>query len=209
MGALSDLLKQPHGAANLANRANQRPGMPPDSQKSQDSQGGAHKTLAHLLALAERDGYAPAIVHRLHADDVAACVGLDDDVLRAYLHALDRGAGMDAGIVPPDYTQAAHCDGCGPVWLWPGTLARVLACPWCFRRKAGKAIPRPPVTCGACRHYAPDPLNPPAGVGSCGLGTARALWPMKSHYCADHSPSGNRAAQANPLMISYSVSGQQ
>lgn len=143
MGALSDLLKQPQTLANPANLANQRPRQRSDSQDSQHSQGGSPVTLLRLLALAERDGYAPAIVHRLHGGDVAACTGLDDDVLRAYLRALDRGAVMDAGIAPAGYTQAAHCEGCGPVWLWQGAPARVIACPWCFRRNAGKALPRP------------------------------------------------------------------
>jgi hypothetical protein len=66
----------------------------------------------------------------------------------AYLRALHRGADMDAGIVPASYTQAAHCDGCGPVWLWPEAPSRLIACPWCFRRKAGRPIPRPPASRG-------------------------------------------------------------
>lgn len=50
---------------------------------------------------------------------------------------------MDAGEVPDGYTKPCHCAGCGPVLLWPGCPDRVRACPWCFRRKAGKTIPRP------------------------------------------------------------------
>lgn len=100
-------------------------------------------TRAKLLTLAEREGHAPALVHRLPGADLAACVGLADAQLVAYLRALDRGMIMDRGIAPDGYMQAAHCDGCGPVWLWQGAPPRILACPWCFRRKAGKALPRP------------------------------------------------------------------
>lgn len=114
--------------------------------------------------------------------DVTACAGESDDTLRAYLRALERDAGMDAGIVPFDWQATAHCEGCGPVHLW--APLRVIACPWCFRRKAGKRIPRPQVRCGDCIHYLPDPLNPAAGVGSCMAGRS-ARWPMQGHECAD------------------------
>lgn len=189
MGALSDLLKRADCAATPATPATQSfAGVRSVAKvaESQESQGVAPDLRAHLLSLAEAEGYAAAIVHRLHADDVAACVGLPDETLRAYLRALDRGTVMDRGIAPAGYTQAAHCEGCGPVWLWEGAPARLLACPWCFRRKAGKPLPRPLVTCGSCRHYLPDPANPAAGVGGCALGPGRALWPMKRHRCGDH-----------------------
>lgn len=151
-------------------------------------------TRTHLLTLAEREGHALALVYRLPGADLAACVGLPDDTLRAYLRALDRGTVMDRGIVPDGYTQAAQCDGCGPVWLWQGAPARVLACPWCFRRKAGKGLPRRLETCGDCIHYLRDPLNPVAGGGGCALGPGRALQPMTLHSCADHVPA-NRPEQ--------------
>ena len=137
----------------------------------------------HLLHLADAEGVDPAHVHRLHADDVAACAGLSDDTLRAYLRGLERNAGMEAGIVPLGWDAVAHCEGCGPVHLWEPL--RVVACPWCFRRKAGNRIPRPLVTCGDCRHYSPDIVNPDAGMGTCALGPARAYWPMKAHPCPD------------------------
>lgn len=187
MGALSDLLKQPQTLANPANPAKQRPAAPPDSQGSQDSQGGNPETLARLLTLAECENYAPAVVQRLHADDVAACAGLPDATLRAYLHTLVRGRRMDAGQVPPEWGEPVTrvCEGCGPVLLWPTCPDPVKACPWCFRRQAGKPIPRPLVTCGDCRHYLPDTVNPAAGMGRCALGPRRAHWPMQRHRCAD------------------------
>lgn len=142
----------------------------------------------HLLNLADAEGVDAAHVHRLHADDLAACEGLDDATLRGYLRALETAARMDAGLVPDGYSHAVQCDGCGPVWLWAGAPLLVKACPWCFRRKAGKRIPRPQVTCGGCRHYLPDALNPEAGMGGCALGPGRAYWPMGRHVCADMRP---------------------
>lgn len=82
----------------------------------------------------------------LIARDDAGTDGLaamSDDELRAYVLGLHRSATMDAGTVPREYTQAAKCEGCGPVWLWATCPPVVKACPWCFRRRAGKAIPRP------------------------------------------------------------------
>jgi hypothetical protein len=105
--------------------------------------GAAEAVRAHLLTLAKAEGLPPAIVHALHADDVAACAPCDDETLRAYLRALDRGHVMDAGIAPVGYTEPVHCAGCGPVLLWPGCPSQVKACPWCFRRRAGKSVPRP------------------------------------------------------------------
>ena len=203
MGALSDLLKNGAGMpAKIAKTANLGTEPAGYSQDSQDSQGCEPEIRAHLLNLAESEGVDAAHLHRLHADDVAACAAESDHTLRAYLRALERDAGMDAGRVPLGWTTAAHCDGCGPVWLWPDA-ARVRACPWCFRRNAGKSFPRPSVTCGACRYYVPDPLNPEAGAGSCGQGRA-ARWPMQAHRCPDMRPP-NADKPAPNLMISHSV----
>lgn len=51
---------------------------------------------------------------------------------------------LDAGRWPPEYTQPATCSGCGPVVLKPGAPNKVAFCPWCFRRRAGKPVPRSP-----------------------------------------------------------------
>ena len=188
MGALSDLLQRADMAATPATPATHRPQpsvLLAESRESQESQGVEPEIRTHLLHLAEVEGVDRAHVHRLHADDVAACAGESDETLRAYLRVLEREAGMDAGRVPLDWTATVHCEGCGPVWLWEGRAASVRACPWCFRRKAGKRVPRPLVQCGDCVHYLPDPLNPEAGMGGCALGAGRAYWPMRRHPCAD------------------------
>lgn len=99
----------------------------------------------HLLTLAADERLPACLVHTLADADVAACAGLPDDTLRAYLRVLERGRAMDRGMVPSAWGEpvACTCEGCGPVLLWPGCPPAVKACPWCFRRKAGKAIPRP------------------------------------------------------------------
>jgi hypothetical protein len=98
---------------------------------------------AVLLTLAADELLPAALVHDLDDADVAACANLPDDTLRAYLRALVRGQGMDRGELPAEYTRVCHCDACGPVWLWPTCPDRVKACPWCFRRKAGRPFPQP------------------------------------------------------------------
>lgn len=120
--------------------------------------------------------------------------GLDSAGLRAYARALSRSDTMDAGMVPADYTQAGLCEGCGSVWLWEDAPARLRACPWCFRRNAGKGFARPQVTCGACRHFLPDPINPGAGSGACGVGLPYrrgepGRWPVALRECDRFRPS--------------------
>ena len=103
---------------------------------------------ARLLALAKAEGIDPTHVYRLHDDDVAAYAAVPDftdDNLRAHLRALVGSARMDDGLIPLEWGKAVArtCEGCGPVLLWATCPEVVKACPWCFRRKAGKAIPRP------------------------------------------------------------------
>lgn len=186
MGALSDLLKSGRVVATPATPATQPSAgvqNEPVSQLSQMSQGVEAEILPRLLALAEAEGVAVEIVHRLPGDELAACVGYPDDVLRGYVRALALSARLALGLVPPDWRTPAECAGCGPVWLWEGLPPKVQGCPWCFRRKAGNAIPRPPVQCAACKHYRPDPLNPDAGIGGCGVTGKPAQYPMRSHVC--------------------------
>ncbi|MDC8637050.1 hypothetical protein [Xanthomonas hortorum] len=159
--------------------------------ESQESQGAAVAKVgeqrAQLLALAADEGLPAGLVHGLVDADVTACDGLPMVTLRAYLRALANSERMDAGLVPPDWGDpiARTCEGCGPVLLWQDCPDLVKACPWCFRRKGGKVIPRPPVACGDCRYYLPDAVNPDAGMGGCELGPGRARWPMAPHRCTD------------------------
>lgn len=46
-------------------------------------------------------------------------------------------------------------------------------------------ILRDPVSCGACEHFTPDPMNPPQGTGRCALGeeSGKPHWPMTLRFC--------------------------
>jgi hypothetical protein len=99
----------------------------------------------HLLALAVDEGMDTGLVHNLPDKEVAGCAGHGDMTLRAYLGALQARTFLDRGIVPSAWGEpvTATCEGCGPVLLWPECPPMVKACPWCFRREAGKPIARP------------------------------------------------------------------
>ena len=196
MGHLLDALRSKTKPAELANPANPRASPDPAEKDSRNRKFRSEAAVenrvpvairARLLTLAAEESLPLASVLRL----TDAGKGRTAAKLRAYLRARDAGAAMDDGSLPPGYSRAALCAGCGPVWLWPTAPAHVLACPWCFRRKAGKPVPHPPVTCGSCRHFRPNPLNPAAGFGGCLLETARAFYPMQAHACADFTSGEN------------------
>jgi hypothetical protein len=100
-------------------------------------------TLRTLLDLAIDEGVQGTTVAALSSRDLRACGGLSRHTLSAFLRALARSQGMAAGRVPVGWRRIAECDGCGPVLLWLDAPATVVACPWCWHRKAGHAIPKP------------------------------------------------------------------
>lgn len=157
MGALSDLLH----IANHANSANGPTSLGRDSHDSHDSQ--LHRSDAALSdsqdsqhshadpqlrealqKAAAIEGLPPDLVNELDDVDISACVGASLDELRVFLRALARTQRIAAGGVPEGWTHAASCADCGPVLLWKDAPASVIACPWCWHRKAGRTIPRPP-----------------------------------------------------------------
>jgi hypothetical protein len=100
-------------------------------------------TLRTLFDLLIDEGLAGATVAALSMRDLRACKGLSRQALSALLRALARSQHMAAGRVPAGWTRVVECAGCGPVLLWPNAPATVTACPWCWHRKAGRAIPKP------------------------------------------------------------------
>lgn len=100
-------------------------------------------TLRALLDLAIDEELPGGTLAALSAADLRACADDPPDALRAFLRALARFQRMAAGNVPEGWTHAAECAGCGPVLLWPGAPLAVIACPWCWHRKAGRTIRRP------------------------------------------------------------------
>lgn len=140
-------------------------------------------TLADLQAAAGTDW--PEIEHRPESVDALA------RLLRT--HEQRR-----RGLRPDGYTRPALCATCGPVWLWPGCPARVLACPWCLTLPDGAAIPRPPVRCRTCNHFTPSTSEPAAALGSCKVNARAsrippALFPNAAHPCGDWRELGTTA----------------
>jgi hypothetical protein len=99
--------------------------------------------LRALLGLAIDEGLRGGTVAALSAKDLRACTDLPRDALCTFLRTLARTQRMAAGEVPYGWTHAADCAGCGPVLLWRDAPESVIVCPWCWHRKAGRAIPRP------------------------------------------------------------------
>lgn len=116
-----------------------------------------------LLALAAQHGLAVGRVAALDDADPLELAALPDEVLVAYARALLCTGERRAGRVPEGWSVASECEGCGPVWLWPGA-GRVRACPWCWERVAGREVPRPS---GSFRDVDAEGNSDPAGgVGS-------------------------------------------
>ncbi|PKM16091.1 MAG: hypothetical protein CVV12_04885 [Gammaproteobacteria bacterium HGW-Gammaproteobacteria-2] len=95
-----------------------------------------------LRNAAEAEGLDAVRVLALDDADPQDLAPLPDATVRAYARALIATEQRKAGRVPAGWTQASACNGCGPVWLWPGA-ARVLACPWCWNRVRGLPVPTP------------------------------------------------------------------
>lgn len=133
----------------------------------------------HLLALANYEGLPATLVHGLDDADVVACAGYNDTELRGYLHALAAAERLDRGLPPLEWGEpvARICKGCGPVLLWAECPPVVAACPWCFRRRAGKPIARPregygrrlplePPRTRCTANWRQDHVHGPAGGGA-------------------------------------------
>ena len=143
---------------------------------------------AKLRHLAE--GLPRAIVDGLpdgDLDPANGCDLLDDAGLRRWLHVLHESARMQQGIAPDGWTQASHCERCGPVRLWQGAPLHVIGCAWCHVRRAGGIVPRPAVTCATCAHQQPRPGTSDAGMHACAKG--RPLhFALELHVCAEWKP---------------------
>jgi len=166
-----------------------------DSQDSQLSQGfDAAEIRARLLGLAELLEVDEQQIRKLTAAELAEYATQDDVGLVAYLEAMQAAADRQAGRVPVNETATIHCRHCGPVWATPDIAEclpvdsgwpRALGCPWCLPKS--RSFPRPSVCCEGCRHFRPDSINPPAGLGSCSAGHG-VYYPKQAHVCAYFQP---------------------
>jgi hypothetical protein len=152
---------------------------------------------AKLEGMAYAEGVDPRLVRNLPDDDIAACAGLDDEVLIVYVRALRDTDLRERGKRPDDETAVALCQFCGPVWAHPAIVAvapildgwpRVLGCPWCHVRNR-RAMARPPVTCGKCQHFARGTMNPAQGCGRCAVGCdPDRPYPFTKRECEGFTP---------------------
>jgi hypothetical protein len=65
----------------------------------------------------------------------------DPVLLDTYARSIQVRRMRERGIVPAHYTASTTCAHCGPVLIFPGAPERVLSCPWCFNRVAGRPVP--------------------------------------------------------------------
>jgi hypothetical protein len=98
-----------------------------------------------LIRVCQGDELNVRRVLRLAAGELDMLAACPDVAVLVYARALLAGESRRRGHVPAGWNRPCQCAGCGPVWLWPGLPARVLACPWCWSRHVGCPIPRPPV----------------------------------------------------------------
>jgi len=114
----------------------------------------------------------------------------DPDALEALAHAVVTRRQREQGERPAHWAEISECAGCGPVFLWAGSPARVLGCPWCFNRVEEHPIPRPvAVTCGSCKHF--ECIDHPH-LGHCAKGEPEniaGLWDTDRRRCARWLPS--------------------
>lgn len=100
---------------------------------------------ANLLrngAVEQLHGIPIAELRELAGKDWPECER-DPALLEAFAHMVSIRKMRERGEAPPHYTEVTTCAGCGPVPIFPGVAERVLGCPWCLNRAAGKPIPRP------------------------------------------------------------------
>lgn len=66
------------------------------------------------------------------------------------------------------------------------SLRHLATCATCLERQTRR------VTCGTCRHFAANPTNPGAGMGSCGCGASPEggpLYPRLERHCVEWRPA--------------------
>ncbi len=113
--------------------------------------------------------------------------------LAALARLLPIQAQRDRGELPRSYTRPVLCLTCGPVWLWEGAPARLIACPWCLTAWGFRSIPRPLVHCGCCTHFRHSETSPESGLGLCGIASKKSKrtpghWPKVAHACGAWRP---------------------
>ena len=78
---------------------------------------------------------AKDVLAALAPEDVKELAGMADPLpfLHSFALALSATRWRRDGIAPPWWTSPAHCDRCGPVFLW--APIHVAGCPWCWNHR--------------------------------------------------------------------------
>lgn len=75
----------------------------------------------------------------------------DPALLETLALAVSARRMREQGRVPPSYTCTTICAGCGPVPIFEGCPAQVLACPWCLNRHTKRPAPKVTANSAAVR----------------------------------------------------------
>ena len=144
-----------------------------------------------LVDLCRQEGLPDRLAATLPDADLAGCDLLSEAGLRRWLHGLHENERMQRGMAPPGWTQASHCERCGPVRLWTGAPLHVIGCPWCHVRRAGGTVPMPAVACATCAHIQLQPGTSDAGMHGCAKGHG-LHYANATHACDDWRPAGDQ-----------------
>lgn len=200
MGRLLEALRAESGTRPAATPATPATPLPESSRVARVAAAPIVETERLLAAL--RTQGLPDEWLGLDHGDASGVAALTDKQLSAYVAMLADADLREHGQRPADETTAALCRSCGPVWLTPEVASvapvatgwpRLLGCPWCHVRNR-RAIPRPSVTCGECRHFIRSAVNPSAGMGRCSaqrvpLRNEPLPYPHAARCCAEWRPS--------------------
>ncbi|MDN5882178.1 MAG: hypothetical protein L0H37_07385 [Nitrosospira sp.] len=173
-----------------------------------------HKPVLVTALKAEREGVRerlrsagtranvdPALADRADDATLRDCIGESDVVLAELMHCYAVDQAREAGRIPAGHDARVWCKRCGPVFLSPGLAnglpvkdgwPTALACPWCWIER--RNFPRPRVTCGACRHFIRDTINPADGMGDCSKHLFKQTdyrYPMTRRECHGFRPTGD------------------
>lgn len=135
---------------------------------------------------------APELLAALAPEDISELQALPDPrkFLGSFALALSATRWRQLGISPPWWTSPAHCDRCGPVYLWASIS--VAGCPWCWNRRHGLPIPRPVGRMASCSVPEVSAVSCPETADSIGI---QAVRPNSTPQFIPHSNSHAEGSQ--------------
>lgn len=95
--------------------------------------------LMHAL-VAGRYGLSVAELHEAAGSDWPT-IEINPPLMVTLARAVQVRRMRELGHVPAHYTSTTICAGCGSVPIFSGAPSRVMSCPWCLNRIAGRPVP--------------------------------------------------------------------